>query len=137
MVQNRLMQNVGLKSNRLEEFLLERDEILFNYSYDQLTDKFETYLKRVGVEGTLYMLRHIFATNLYYLGVPDKERQVYMRHYSSVLTNDVYTTFDPNLAKMTSLNYIIIYTQNFDTIFDTTFFAKIDFYIKKRLIRVI
>lgn len=56
-------------------------------------------MKDVGVKGTLYMLRHTYATNLYYLGVPDKERQVYMGHYSSALTNDIYTTFDPSIKK--------------------------------------
>lgn len=86
-------------SDRLIEILSRRSEILFKYSYDQISDRFDNYLAKIGVEGTLYQLRHTFATNLYYLGVPDKERQVYMGHYSSVLTNDVYTTFDPNITK--------------------------------------
>ena len=58
------------------------------------------------------MLRHTFATNLFYLGVPDKERQSYMGHASSVLTNDIYTDFDPNITKKDILNlYINLYPQ--------------------------
>ncbi len=43
-------------------------------------------------------MRHTFATNLYIMGVAEKDRQVYMGHASgSSLTNDVYTTFSPDV----------------------------------------
>ena len=46
----------------------------------------------------IYTLRHTFATNLYIIGVPEKDRQEYMGHVSgSPMTNDVYTTFTPDV----------------------------------------
>ena len=42
--------------------------------------------------------KHTFATNLYIIGVPEKDRQEYMGHVSgSPMTNDVYTTFTPDV----------------------------------------
>lgn len=86
-------------SQALKDILMKREEYLFKYSQYQISEMFKAFMKDVGVKGTLYMLRHTYATNLYYLGVPDKERQVYMGHYSSALTNDIYTTFDPSIKK--------------------------------------
>ena len=47
---------------------------------------------------TIYTLRHTFATNLYYLGCPDKERAVYMGHTTTKTTNDFYTSLDPTIS---------------------------------------
>lgn len=47
---------------------------------------------------TVYTLRHTFATNLYYLGCPDKERAVYMGHTTTKTTNDFYTSLDPTIS---------------------------------------
>lgn len=47
---------------------------------------------------TLYTLRHTFATNLYYLGCPDKERAAYMGHTTTKTTNDFYTSLDPTIS---------------------------------------
>ena len=45
-----------------------------------------------------YTLRHTFATNLYILRVPEKDRQTYMGHSpGSTITNGVYTTFSPDV----------------------------------------
>lgn len=45
----------------------------------------------------IYRLRHTFATNLYILRVPEKDRQSYMGHAAaSAITNAVYTTFSPD-----------------------------------------
>ena len=46
-----------------------------------------------------HSLRHTFSTNLYYLGVPDKERQAQLGHASIVITNDIYTHLDPTITK--------------------------------------
>ncbi len=45
----------------------------------------------------VYTLRHTFATNLYILRVPEKDRQTYMGHTAgSAMTNQIYTTFSPD-----------------------------------------
>ena len=54
----------------------------------------------IGIKNkTLHNTRHTFSTNLYYLGVPDKQRQVYLGHSSIVMTNDIYTHLDPSITK--------------------------------------
>lgn len=90
----------------------QNNEIFKNFNTQNFRQRFQRFLKRIRVKGTPYMLRHTFATNLFYLGVPDKERQSYMGHASSVLTNDIYTDFDPNITKKDILNlYINLYPQ--------------------------
>lgn len=75
-----------------------KPESFFNFDTQNLRERFKVELEQWGIEyGTLYMLRHTFATNLFYLHVPDKARQMYMGHYSSKITNDVYTSFDPTI----------------------------------------
>lgn len=92
-------------SNKLYELLSKRSEVIFDISQDSIYRQIKDFFAEVGIEGgTVYRLRHTFATNLYYLQVPDKERAVYMGHYSSVLTNDIYTDFDPNIKKQDILN---------------------------------
>ena len=82
-----------------------RSEVIFDISQDTIYRQIKDFFAEVGIKGgTVYRLRHTFATNLYYLQVPDKERSVYMGHYSSVLTNDIYTDFDPNIKKEDILN---------------------------------
>jgi integrase len=48
---------------------------------------------------TVYRLRHTYATNLFIMGVPDKERQHYLGHTTTRMTNDVYSSFTPNVKK--------------------------------------
>lgn len=70
----------------------------FIFDTKNFRERFQKEIKSWGIKyGTLYMLRHTFATNLFYLKVPDKARQMYMGHYSSKITNDVYTSFDPTI----------------------------------------
>ena len=46
---------------------------------------------------SLHDLRHTCATNLHYLGYPDKERQMYLGHASIVMTNDIYTNLQEDI----------------------------------------
>ena len=57
------------------------------------------FFEAIKIKGTLYMFRHTFATNMHNLGHVQKNIQHYMGHASSVLTMDVYTSFDPDLTK--------------------------------------
>ncbi|MGN1227488.1 MAG: tyrosine-type recombinase/integrase [Christensenellales bacterium] len=93
-------------SDWLQNKLLEQpnEEIFKRWTYDALKKPFRRLFKNADVKGSIYMLRHTFATNLFYLGVPDKVRQAFMGHSSSVLTNDVYTDYDPTITKNDILN---------------------------------
>ncbi len=62
------------------------------------------YFYQIKVEGTLYMFRHTYATNMHYLGHVQRNIQHYMGHASSILTMDVYTSFDPDISKKSLLN---------------------------------
>ena len=98
----------------LEQKLLARpDEVVFRqYNSETFGHQFTKWLNGLGIKGSVYMMRHTFATNLFYLGVPDKIRQSYMGHFSSVLTNDVYTDFDPTITKEDILNlYLNLYPE--------------------------
>lgn len=103
-------------SNWLQNRLLAmpNENILERWTYNALKKPFKRLLQKCGISGSLYQLRHTFATNLFYLGVPDKERQSYMGHASSILTNDVYTDFDPTISKQDILNLYINLLADFD-----------------------
>ena len=52
----------------------------------------------IECEVTPFTLRHTFATNLYILGVHEKDRQAYMGDTAgSKVTNDVYTPYSPDV----------------------------------------
>lgn len=91
-------------SNAFKKRLLEHNQELKNINIDNFARKFKLYCSDLGINANVYVLRHTYATNLFYLGVKDKERQVFMGHSSSVLTNDIYTTYDPNITKNDILN---------------------------------
>ena len=78
---------------------------MFKLNKSFYTHEFGEFLKLLGIKDKkLHDLRHTFSTNLYYLGVPDKQRQQYMGHASIVMTNDIYTTLEPNITKKDILN---------------------------------
>lgn len=83
------------------QILTEQSDDFFSYKTESLTQRFQRFCKKLNLPGyDLYKLRHTYATNLYILGVPDKERQIYLGHSStSLLTNDVYTTYSPDVKK--------------------------------------
>lgn len=112
---------VKISKSLQDELLSQPNTEIFNYSLKSLQNFFKTYTKSLNITGTLYKLRHTFASNLFYLGVPDKQRQYYMGHASAILTNDIYTTFDPTIAKKDILNLYKDLYPVFDTTFDTTF----------------
>ncbi len=85
--------------------LQENFKDMFNFQDDYYTKGFKDFLDMLGIKNKkLHDLRHTFSTNLYYLGVPDKERQYYLGHSSIVITNDIYTDLDPNVTKQDILN---------------------------------
>ena len=92
-------------SNNYKNFLKENFKYMFKYQQDYYSKEFSKYLKLLKIKNhKLHDLRHTFSTNLYYLGVPDKERQYYLGHSSIMITNDIYTHLDPNITKNNILN---------------------------------
>ncbi len=88
-------------SDKLYKMLKNAPEGFFKFD----TKKFRLHLQRVAQKAgikydiDIYTLRHTFATNLYILRVPEKDRQTYMGHSAgSTMTNDVYTTFSPDIT---------------------------------------
>lgn len=86
-------------SERLSEMLKGESPEFFKFD----AKKFRMHLQRVCLKAGItydvdtYTLRHTFATNLYILRVPEKDRQTYMGHApGSTMTNGVYTTFSPD-----------------------------------------
>lgn len=87
-------------SKDFAELLKKNFNNMFKFRNEFYTKKFKVFLNTIGIKNkTLHDLRHTFSTNLYYIGVPDKQRQYYMGHSSIVITNDIYTTLDPSTTK--------------------------------------
>ena len=75
-------------------------ENYFYYSPDYYTKIIKEIYKKAKIQDkTLHDLRHTCATNLLYLGMPDKFRQQYLGHANIVMTNDVYTNLQDDLNK--------------------------------------
>ncbi len=86
-------------SEKLTSMLLDQSVEFFKFDPKKFRLHLQRVAENVGIEYEIdtYTLRHTFATNLYILRVPEKDRQVYMGHSAgSALTNDVYTTFSPD-----------------------------------------
>lgn len=91
-------------SKAFAEILKKNFSAMFKMKKRYYTDKFREYLELLNLKGKLHWLRHSYSTNLYYLGVPDKQRQYYLGHGSIVITNDIYTTLDPSITKEDVVN---------------------------------
>lgn len=92
-------------SEKLKSILYEMKlEQPFKTDKAHVEKKFREFCEKIKLKGTIHQLRHTFASNLYYLEVPDKERQQYLGHSSISITNDIYTHLDPNIKKQDILN---------------------------------
>ncbi len=88
-------------SSRMYSTLLNASSDFFKFDLKKFRQRLQRKCSEVGItyDVDIYTLRHTFATNLYILGVPEKDRQTYMGHASgSTMTNDVYTTFSPDVT---------------------------------------
>ena len=93
-------QRYVLISEKLKLLLASEFENIFCVSYDYMQKQFTKIMKALGIKNAPpHSLRHTYSTNLYYLGVPDKERQSQLGHASIVMTNDIYTHLDPTITK--------------------------------------
>lgn len=82
----------------MANYLLEGTEPkkkVFNWNCKSAYDKVVEALEAAGIKGkSTHNLRYTCATNLYYLGMPDKHRQHQLGHASIVTTNDIYTQIE-------------------------------------------
>lgn len=75
-------------------------EKYFNKHPDNYSKKALEIFADCNIKGkTLHDLRHTCSTNLYYLGVQDKQRQQVLGHQSIVMTNDIYTNLQEDIDK--------------------------------------
>lgn len=71
----------------------------FNFTSDYVTKNITKILKELNINKTLHALRHTTATNLFYLGYKDKERQQYLGHANITTTNNIYTYLENDVNK--------------------------------------
>ena len=71
----------------------------FNFTSDFVTKKISELLKSLNINKTLHALRHTTATNLFYLGYKDKQRQQYLGHANITTTNNIYTYLENDIKK--------------------------------------
>lgn len=92
-------------SKKFADILAKNFDNMFKFKQDYYSRTFQDYLKLLGIKNKkLHDLRHTYNSNLFYLGVKDKERQYFMGHASIVITNDIYTHLDINVTKADILN---------------------------------
>lgn len=70
--------------------LLEKQKEKFILKPDNVYRKLKKLLIQLGISGDLHKLRHTFATNYYYLGVPEKVISAWLGHSTTLVTRNVY-----------------------------------------------
>ncbi len=88
-------------SAKMYDILRHAGEDFFKFDSKRFRQRLQRVAQEAGITYNLdvYTLRHTFATNLYIIGVKEKDRQTYMGHtHGSTMTNDVYTTFSPDVT---------------------------------------
>ena len=86
-------------SRRMSDMLEGEPPEYFHFDNKRFRQRLQRLCKTIGLKRAIdvYTLRHTFATNLYILRVPEKDRQTYLGHAAgSAMTNGVYTTFAPD-----------------------------------------
>lgn len=61
--------------------------------------KFNIILKELNIKGNIHTLRHTFATNCMYIGIPTKIYSKWLGHSTIQITEDIYTGIDKNISK--------------------------------------
>ena len=79
---------IDLNPNFIKLLIENKDK--FNLYIDTVYKKFKKVLKDLNIEGGLHTLRHTFATNYYYLGIPEKLISSWLGHSTLNITQDIY-----------------------------------------------
>lgn len=94
----------------------------FNFTEEYVTKNVKKIFKELKMEHCVHSLRHTCSTNLYYLGIRDKERQNILGHKSILTTNNIYTNLELDVSKE---NIVKLYNNLYykvDNTFDNTFY---------------
>ncbi len=94
-------------SDKLYNMLLGESPEFFTFNGKLFRQRLQRFCASLQIESSIdvYTLRHTFATNLYLLRIPEKDRQQYMGHtVGSKITNSVYTTFTPDTKPQDIIN---------------------------------
>lgn len=74
------------------------NELYFQRKEMFYTHEVKNILRDIGADDkTLHDLRHTCSTNMYYLGVSDKQRQQVLGHSTIIMTNDIYTNLQEDI----------------------------------------
>lgn len=72
---------------------------IFNFSTTTLERGIHKIFKTLKIDAVIHSLRHTYSTNQYYLGTPEKQRQVWLGHATPLMTNNIYTHIDKSINK--------------------------------------
>lgn len=67
--------------------------------YSEIQKEYSVLCNQIGINTSLYTLRHTFATNMRVMGADTKIIAYYLGHSSIQMTLDIYTDIDRNLTK--------------------------------------
>ena len=79
---------IDLNPKFIEWLVSKKDKFVLNPN--QVYNRFKTLLNQIGIKGHIHKLRHTFATNYYYLGVPLKTIQEWCGHSTPNITEQIY-----------------------------------------------
>lgn len=89
-IESELKDYLGWLIPRLKGRWLIQDEHGWRPTYESFTNLYGRELKRLGVKGTMYSLRHSFASHLIQAGVPMPQIRDYLGHDSIEMT-EIYS----------------------------------------------
>lgn len=81
---------IDLSKNYAEILNKQIEANLFCMKTDTVYRQFKQILSSLNIKGDIHTLRHTFATNYYYLGIPEKLIQSWCGHKTQNITHDVY-----------------------------------------------
>ena len=81
---------IDLSENYAKTLYEQAKQNCFNMKTDTVYRQFKRILQTLEIKGDIHTLRHTFATNYYYLGVPEKLIQSWCGHKTQSITHDVY-----------------------------------------------
>lgn len=81
-----------------------KNEYLFeNLNQDKITELVHKIFKKLNIEGSTHRLRHTAVTNMYYLGIKEKQIQQIVGHANVEITRNIYTHLDDKMTKKSIL----------------------------------
>lgn len=98
---NTSVRDVDISKEYLKHLLKLKKESktkkIFTFSKTTLERGVKRIFKTLGINAVIHSLRHTYTTNQYYLGTPEKQRQIWLGHSSPTITTNIYTHIDKTL----------------------------------------